>query len=265
MRPSTQRSRPALLSVLLGVILSIASAPCGYPAAHAARTPTLVWAGHVWTVTTGAMAGHNLGNAGDVFVDARGFLHLSITKIDGQWRCAELFTNDKLGFGTYQWQVTGRIDQLDANVVLGLFPYGPTAGIGTDGTNEIDIEYSRWGHPAGTNGDWAVYPAAGSTVGELAYSFALTGASTTSRFTWTRAGIGFSLMGGFQRIGTTVQPIESWNYAPANPGVTLPHRALPIGMNLWLFDGRAPSDGRSVSVIIHGFTMVPQTPRAPAR
>jgi hypothetical protein len=42
-------------------------------------------------------------------------------------------------------------------VVLGLFPYGPAAGIGVSGTNEIDIEYAFWGNPNGVNADWTDY------------------------------------------------------------------------------------------------------------
>jgi hypothetical protein len=224
------------------------------------QAASLAWAGHLWTVTTGAMAGHNTGSARNVYVDARGFLHLRIAKIAGRWRCAELFTQDRLGLGTYQWQVDGRLDRLDAQVVLGLFPYGPAAGLGPDGTNEIDVEYSRWGRAAGPNGDWAVYPASGSTVGRHAYAFALSGAATTSRFTWTGSGIRFALLGGLQPVGTTVPPIAAWAYAPAKPRVTVPQRALPVGMNLWLVDGQAPVDGRSVSVVIRSFTMVPQAP-----
>ena len=47
----------------------------------------------------------------------------------GTWTGSELFTTDRLGFGTYQWQVDSPIDTIDKNVVVGLFPYGPQAGI----------------------------------------------------------------------------------------------------------------------------------------
>ena len=57
-----------------------------------------------------------------------------------------------LGFGRYQFQVIGRIDQLDPNVVLGLFKY-PTPDVGPDGTNEIDIEFAQWGRATANNAD----------------------------------------------------------------------------------------------------------------
>ena len=85
------------------------------------------------------------------------------------------------------------------------FPYGPAAGIGGDGTNEIDIEYSRWGQANGPNGDWTDYPASGTTIGELAYTFSLGGGTlSTSRFLWTNTSIASSLLGGLQPVdGTT--------------------------------------------------------------
>ena len=106
---------------------------------------TLSWKGHTWQLTSGGMAGVCQGDPKNVTVDANGYLHLRISNSATGWTASEMFTTDRLGFGTYQWQVDGPIDSYDKNVVLGLFPYGPAAGIGADGTNEIDIEYSRWG------------------------------------------------------------------------------------------------------------------------
>ena len=118
-----------------------------------ARAATIAWKGHTWQVTSGGMAGVCQGDPQNVTVDGDGYLHLRISNGGGTWTASELFTTDRLGFGTYQWQVDGPIDTYDKNVVLGLFPYGPAAGIGGDGTNEIDIEYSRWGQATGPNGD----------------------------------------------------------------------------------------------------------------
>jgi len=123
--------------------LAVGLAVCAVAGARGARAATLTWKGHTWQVTTGGMAGVCQGDPNNVTVDASGYLHLKISHSNGVWSSAELFTTDKLGFGTYQWQVDGPIDTYDKNVVLGLFPYGPAAGIGADGTNEIDIEYER--------------------------------------------------------------------------------------------------------------------------
>jgi hypothetical protein len=219
---------------------------------------SVTWKGHTWTVTSGGMAGVAPGALTNVSVDASGFLHLKITKSGSSWTAAEMFTNDRLGFGTYQWQIDAPIDHLDRNVVLGLFPYGPIAGIGKDGTNEIDIEYSYWGDANGPNGDWTDYPASGSTIGELAYNFSLGGGTaSTSRFIWKSTSIQDFLLSGYQPIGSLTGLIKTWTYTPSNPTTNIPQQALPLGMNLWCF-GAPPSNGQGVEVIIRDFQFVPE-------
>jgi hypothetical protein len=209
------------------VAAAVAGMAAAAPAAQAATT--IAWKGHTWQVTTGGMAGVCQGDPKNVSVDGEGYLHFKITSTAGTCTAAEVFTTDKLGFGTYQWQVDGPIDTYDKNVVLGFFPYGPAAGIGADGTNEIDIEYSRWGQADGPNGDWTDYPASGNTVGELSYSFSLDGATlSTSRFAWSRTGITSSLFGGLTGVDSTAGLIKSWSYAPANPTVNVPQQPLPL-------------------------------------
>lgn len=221
------------------------------------RAATISWKGHTWQLTSGGMAGVCQGDPQNVTVDADGYLHLRIVQSGGTWTASELFTTDRLAFGTYQWQVDGAIDSYDKNVVLGLFPYGPAAGLGTDGTNEIDIEYSRWGQAGGPNGDWTDYPASGTTIGEMSYTFSL-GATTlsTSRFVWSSTSIASSLYSGLQAVGSSSGSINSWTYAPANPTTNIPQQALPLGMNLWCFDN-PPSDGKSVEIVIRDFVYVP--------
>jgi MYXO-CTERM domain-containing protein len=223
-----------------------------------AAAATLDWKGHTWQVTSGGMAGVCQGNPANVTVDASGYLHLRISNAGGAWTASEIFTTDKLGFGTYQWQVDGPIDTYDRNVVLGLFPYGPAAGIGSDSTNEIDIEYSRWGRANGPNGDWTDYPASGTTIGEMSYTFSLSGSTlSTSRFVWATASITSSLLAGLAPVGGNQGLIKSWTYAPSNPTVNIPQQALPLGMNLWCFDA-PPSDGQPVEIVIRDFSFVPE-------
>ena len=236
---------------LMMVIAAVLSLGTGADAA------TLAWKGHTWQLTSGGMAGVCQGDPKNVTVDANGYLHLRISEGATGWTASELFTTDRLGFGTYQWQVDGPIDSYDKNVVLGLFPYGPAAGIGSDGTNEIDIEYARWGQASGPNGDWTDYPASGTTIGELSYSFSLAPATlSTSRLVWSSTSIADALLSGLQPIDGTTGLIKSWTYAPANPTVNVPQQALPLGMNLWCFDS-PPSDGNPVEIVIRDFVFVP--------
>jgi len=249
---SIRRSDAVRRSLLLAIVAVMAGAPLGVGAA------TLSWKGHTWQVTSGGMAGVCQGSPNNVTIDASGYLHFKISNSGGAWTASEMFTTDKLGFGTYHGQVDGPIDTYDKNVVPGLFPYGPAAGIGGDGTNEIDIEYSRWGQANGPNGDWTDYPASGTTIGELAYTFTLGGGTlSTSRFHWTNTSIASSLVGGLQPVDVTTGLIKSWTYAPQNPTTNIPQQALPLGMNLWCFNG-PPTDGQPVEIVIRDFQFVPE-------
>jgi hypothetical protein len=205
------------------------------------------------------MAGSNTGAAANVTMDSSGYLHLKISKSGTAWTCAEMFSADTMGFGTYRWQVDAPVDKMDKNVVLGLFPYGPEGGVGADGTNEIDIEYARWGNASWPNGNYTVYPNSGSTVGETTFDFTLSSTYTTSWFVWTGTAIAFTSQEGFKAAGDNTGIIKSWTYAPSNPSVNIPQRAMPLGMNLWLCSGcgGVPSDGQAVDVIIRSFQFIP--------
>ena len=226
---------------------------CFFVISTLAHASTVVWKGYTWTIKSaiGAGPGPNNWNANNVFVDANGYLHLLINynASSGKWDCAEVSTTSSIGFGTYQWQIESQLDTLDPWVVLGLFPY-----LGPDGRNEIDVEYTRWGNASGNEGWWTVYPSSGTTIGQTSFNFALTGTYTTSRFTWSSSGVQYWLMGGFQPVGTTLNVINSWNYTPTNPNRNIPQKAMPLHMNLWLYQGHAPANGQPVEVIIHDFT-----------
>ena len=229
-----------------------------------ARGAEIEWKGYTWSVTDGGMAGVAAGSPANVSVDTSGYLHLKVQKNGSTWTAAEIFTTTRLGFGTYQWQIDGPIDTLDKNVVLGLFPYGPAAGIGRDGTNEIDIEYSRWGQANGPNGDWTNYPASGTTIGELSYSFSLDGGTlSTSRFVWTSSFIEDFLLAGLQPLSSTQSLLKSWKYSPSNATTNIPQQALPLGMNLWCYD--IPSDGKDAEIVVRDFQFVPEGTNIGAR
>ena len=97
------------------------------------------------------------------------------------------------------------------------------------------------------------YPASGTTIGELSYTFSLAGATlSTSRFSWSSTSITDSLFSGLQPVDGTTGLIKTWTYAPQNPTVNIPQQALPLGMNLWCFDA-PPSDGNPVEIVIRDF------------
>ena len=225
---------------------------------------TITFSGYDWDVRGQGKGGPgpNTWDDANVQVDDQGWLHLKLTKHattsgETEWHCVELSTQKRLGLGRYQFQVIGRIDELDHNVVLGLFKY-PTADVGKDGTNEIDIEFAKWGNPtAPNNADYVVYPAVGArTIPEDHRSFnvELNGDYSTHRFLWQCHQVTFQSLHG-HRDDDKLQ-FEYWQYTPGFPRL-IPQQPTPVRINLWLFDGRPPSDDTEVEIIVSQLKFTP--------
>jgi hypothetical protein len=187
-----------------------------------------------------------------------------------------MWSNNEMGFGTYQWVLSGtNYYQMDPHIVVGLFPYGPANNQGQDGQNEIDIEFSNWdgegSQGASQNLDFTVYPSVYENDEDNEQDMdvpAPSTATTTARFVWSSTEIQFYLMAG--TIPVTSAPtnvIQSASYVILNPSgnVTsegtgpaewsftgngspstwIPQGSYLVGMNLWNFNGK-PSTGTTV-------------------
>lgn len=221
--------------------------------ADAAPAQTITFSSYEWNVRSGGGGpGPNTWDARNVWVDSNGYLHLMIAYRDGNWTTAELTSTGRFGFGKYQFQVIGAIDTLDKNVVLGLFNY-PPPDVGPDTTNEIDIEIARWGNAVYPNGNFTVWaPKLGLAAKSRAYEFALDGTYTTQRFTWSRQSILFQSLYGHRN--NNKNEFARWNFQPKHFLNRIPQNPLPVHMNLWLFQGNAPTNSQPVEVIIRRFT-----------
>lgn len=219
---------------------------------------TINFSGYVWEVRSFDHEGPGPNNwsSDNVWVDQEGYLHLKITQQNGIWSCAELYSTS-MGFGEYEFYVINRIDLFDRNIVLGLFNY-PTPSIGPDGTNEIDIEISRWGNSEYPNGNFTVFPAVpGLHQDSHTFNFSLNGTYTTHRFVWTSKEVYFQSLYGH---GNDQQnKIADWSYKPKENSQYIPQQPLPIHINLWLFEGRPPTDLQEVEVIISKFKFTPSS------
>lgn len=237
--------------------LAIAAALIACVAIVPAHAKTLAFAGYTWQVRSGTGGpGPNTWASDLAWVDAAGALHLKIARRNGVWSCAEVYLEQRLGFGVYEFKVTGPIDLLDKNVVLGLFDY-PTPDVGPDATNEIDIEFSHWGNTANPIGNYTVWPAvAGLEPASHVFPFLLTDNRTTHRFTWAADSIVFRSLAGF--TGAHRPVLGAWTYRPANPNGQIPQNPLPVHLNLWLFQGHAPSNGQTVEIVINQFRFTPK-------
>lgn len=180
----------------------------------------------------------------NVWVDDRGRLHLRITREKGRWLCAEVIAKESLGHGSYWFGIDGSLDGLDPNAVLGLFTWSDEAA---HHNREIDIEIARWGEPAAPDAQYVVQ---GSPQGLRRFSQPEGMVRSLHGIIWKPDGVSFE---SYRADWSAAAPLfQRW---------TAPGGAPPAGgenprINLWLFRGRPPADGREIEVVVDRFEFV---------
>jgi hypothetical protein len=239
-----------LRNVILIGMLGLAAVP-------AAEAKTLRFGGYTWLVKTGESVGPgpNRWREANAWVDRTGALHLKLSRQGARWYAAEVSTLEALPFGRYEVQIAGAIDRLDRNVVLGFFNY--PADWTLDGTNEIDIELARWGEARFPNLNFTAWPAeSGLEPQGKSFEVSLRGGTQSfHRFDWTSRRIRFESFRGTRADNRN--RMAAWTFQPADPTATVPQSPLPFHVNLWLFEGRPPANGREVEVVLRGFKVTP--------
>jgi hypothetical protein len=228
------------------------------------RSPTLrtlQFSGYTWNVkASDSLVGPGPNYFSDipeaVWVDASGRLHLKITSHEGKWYSSEVVLAQSLGYGSYTFVLDTAADQFDPNVVLGLFTWDDAAP--QYNYREIDIEISRWGDPANEACQFVVQPY--TTSANIRRFACPLQPSSTHQFDWKQTRIDFtSFQGSPWQRGAQ---IDLWSYTGSdNP----PPGAENTRINLWLIEGKAPTDGQEVEVIIHGFIFTPANRIYPAK
>jgi hypothetical protein len=206
-----------------------------------------------------------------VWVDVDGNLHLKVTHRDGKWWSAEIISEETFGYGEYKFLLSSKADQLDKNLVLGMFTWNNNS-FQSDGNSEIDIEFAKWGFENHKSLQYAVQPTNWGTHDERdtkPESFLLTGNNSTHGFIWKSSGVDFKSYYGH----TTGSLASSWNFANTMPArrkveggrtsdavvIPKPGTQTHVHLNLWLNDtnqdgfGDAPSNGQEAEVVIKGF------------
>ena len=179
----------------------------------------------------------------DVWVDAKG-LHLRIVARDGTWRCSQVVLSKALGYGTYRFELESAVAGLDRRAVLGLFTWDNAE---TDAHRELDVEVSRWNDPLRSNAQFVVQPY--ETFGNTT-RFELPPVGTTMAFEWLPETAAFSCRDARGRI------LAEHTYAHGVPRAG-DERAM---INLWLFEGKPPSDGKAIEVVVRAFRFTPAPP-----
>jgi len=207
------------------------------------------FSGYNWIVRTSngnlEGPGPNLFNdsLNNVFIDENGFLHLKITKFEDKWFCAEIYSVESFGYGTYIFELEPGFENIDKNIILGLFTY-------LDDYHEIDIEFSKWGLENNKNGQYVIQP---YYKEDNIYRFDLNsnGDISIHSFTWCENYIKFhsEIKDEFNESIKTNQ----WIYCGEDNPKPSSER---VHMNLWLMNGQAPSDNQECEIIIRKFQFI---------
>jgi hypothetical protein len=124
-----------------------------------APTGSLKFSGYDWdirAISSDKGGTNNLYDPENAWTDEKGALHLQIKKKDGQWSCAEIFSKQNLGYGTYIVTVRD-ISRLEPAAVFSMFTFDD--GDAAQHYREMDIEVSRWGDVSTkNNAQYAIQP-----------------------------------------------------------------------------------------------------------
>jgi hypothetical protein len=248
-----------------------------------AQKDSIIWCDYTWNLrTTNQLEdpGPNHYSSRNVYVDNAKKLHLMITSQDGHWTCAEIFTKESFGYGTYTFTVESELSDLDPNVVLGLFTYDEHNC--DQMYSEVDIEFTRWGRASSdTNLHFTVQPRymnpdQGGSIQrdnyrERTFGTYFWGAPSKHEFRWTPCSIKFTshmhkdhpslpslLEWTFPQIPTSRWGLcKDGNSISSEILIPKPGDDTRVHINLWLLEETSLPADRVIEVVLSDFTYTP--------
>lgn len=143
------------LTLLLITIISISPTAKGHTKTNILESSPIeincdsktswIWNGKLWHVKNafeGPGPNHFSNSKCNVWVDYLDQLHLKITDGNDILYCAEVYSEEKVGYGEYIFYISSPVDNLDKNVVFGLYTWDGKNCL-TNANSELDIEFTR--------------------------------------------------------------------------------------------------------------------------
>jgi hypothetical protein len=222
---------------------------------------TVYFSGRTWRVKGPGYYGPGpssfCDDAGCVWVDGDDDLHMTIQRIGSTWYSTEVVLEEPLGYGDYIFTTVGRLDQLHENTVFGLFvwQYGPCWSeeyLWWNPYNEFDIEFSRWGDPGNSIGQFVAQPYDWpGNISRFDATFA-DDEITSHAFNWLADRVECRSWRGGPNDESPENIIHSWTYT----GPHIPRPEQPrVHLNLWQLNG---GPGIYQEVVLDEFTFVPE-------
>ena len=235
-------------------------------AVFAPKVKQISFAGRQWFIKaseTRADPGQNFfsGAADNVWVNGSG-LNLALRYRDNKYYCSEVYLDRSLGFGAYFFSLSGRVDLLDPNLVLGCFTWAdPQKAIWH---KEFDFEFTKWGDPNNaTNAQFAINPFYLGMVQRYLANLPDSAPELTCYLVWQPMYVEFRTYAGRYALASlppAANLIRSWRYdretipAPSDES---------FRFNLWLNNNLGPSDGQEAVATVSDFGWQSAVPAFP--
>jgi hypothetical protein len=174
---------------------------------------TLQFSGYEWILRT-AMGNRNGSlnwyDPANAWTDAKGFLHLRITRQADRWKCSEVALAPSFGYGTYLFAVED-VSHLEPAAVFSIFTWDAS---GTDRVfREMDIQLSQWGDPQNKNAQYVIQP---YYIPANVSRFSLPAGVATHLIHWEPGQVSFESFRGY-RTGTRARLIAQHNFTSSTP------------------------------------------------
>ncbi|RYG34594.1 hypothetical protein EON81_15150 [bacterium] len=210
--------------------------------------PLLKFSGYEWEISHSQGKergpGPNVFDGGpkSVWLDPKGHLHMKIHKESGRWTTTEVVLSESKGYGTYRFTLASRVDALDPQVVVGLFTWDDEE---EDAHRELDVEFSRWGDPKRSNGQFVVQPY--DTLGNLTRFELPPLTRSVHSFDWLPESAAFVSKTSDGKI------VAEHIFGHSIPR-TGKERAI---INFWLYQGKDPQNGKPSELVVEKFEFIP--------
>lgn len=185
----------------------------------------------------------------NVWVDAKGKLHLRITHRNGQWLCSEVILNEEHAYGEYSFTLDTPPNNIAQalNVVLGAFIWNDD---NAHNHCEIDFELSPWGQRNNKLAQFVIQPYT-NPRNIARFNLPATLAPSTHIFVW---GPGRVECASFKSSRTRQDAFFRHTFTQGIPPNTVGTNAR---INLWLFEGKPPADNQELEIVISRFDFKP--------
>lgn len=209
---------------------------------------TIHFSGYEWEVrqtptdSAGVMHTNSPSNA---WTDAKGRLHLKISKEAGEWACAEIILQRSLGYGWYGFHLR-ETPELEPGTVLGMFTWDEAeAG---ESHREMDIELSQWGDPAARNAQFTIQP---YYVPANTFRFTASARAMTYSFHWEPSRVSFTSAQEAPGVAPRVLAEHVFSSGIPTPGDERVH------INLYVYGKSQTPQRNGVEAVIEKFEFLP--------